>query len=98
VLWIGKKSRTYEKMKEIIHRQEDKIIFYICLGAAMGLLIFSAITPPPAIIDGSILTAVAELLGFAALGIVGKNLAMGKEVTVHHGETEVTIGEEDEEK
>lgn len=63
----------------------------------MGLLIFSAITPPPAIIDGSILTAVAELLGFAALGIVGKNLALGKEVTFTHGETEVKIGEEENE-
>jgi hypothetical protein len=50
------------------------------------------------VIDPSILKAVAELLGFAALGIVGKNLAMGKEVTFHHGETEVTIGEDDEEK
>lgn len=63
----------------------------------MGLLIFSAITPPPAIIDGSILTAVAELLGFAALGIVGKNLSLGKEVTFTHGETEVTIGENEDE-
>lgn len=63
----------------------------------MGLLIFSAITPPPAIIDGSILTAVAELLGFAALGIVGKNLSLGKEVTFTHGETEVTIGDNEDE-
>ena len=81
---------------EIIHKHEDKVIFYVCLGVAMGLLIFSAITPPPAIIDGSILTAVAELLGFAALGIVGKNLALGKEVTFTHGETEVTIGDNEE--
>jgi hypothetical protein len=84
-------------MDKIIHKHEDKVIFYVCLGAAMGLLIFSAITPPPAIIDGSILTAVAELLGFAALGIVGKNLALGKEVTFTPGETEVKIGEEENE-
>jgi hypothetical protein len=43
------------------------------------------------------LPAVAELLGFAALGIVGKNLALGKEVTFTHGETEVKIGEEENE-
>ena len=84
-------------MEKIIQKHEDKVIFYVCLGAAMGLLIFSAITPPPAIIDGSILTAVAELLGFAALGIVGKNLSLGKEVTFTHGETEVTIGENEDE-
>jgi hypothetical protein len=35
------------------------------------------------------------MLGFAALGIVGKNLALGKEVTFTHGETEVKIGDDD---
>lgn len=91
---------TFEKMKvkEIIHRQEDKVIFYICLGVAIALLATSFFLPPTGVIDPSILKAVAELLGFAALAIVGKNLAMGKEVTFHHGQTEVTIGEDDEEK
>lgn len=71
----------------------DKPIFYVCLGMAVALLIFGAITPPPAIIDGSILTAAAILLGFAALGIVGQNLANGKEATFTHGQTEITIGD-----
>lgn len=84
-------------MDKIIQKHEDKVIFYVCLGIAVALIVFGAITPPPAIIDGSILTAVAELLGFAALGIVGKNLALGKEVTFTHGETEVTIGDNEDE-
>lgn len=74
----------------------DKPIFYACLGIAVALLVFGAITPPPAIIDGSILTAAAILLGFAALGIVGQNLANGKEATFTHGQTEITIGDNDE--
>lgn len=74
-----------------IKKHADKYIFYTCLGVAIILLVFGAITPPPAIIDGSILTACAILLGFAALAIVGQNLADGKEVTWRHGETEVKI-------
>ena len=78
-------------------RHADKYIFYACLGITVVLLIFGAITPPPAIIDGSILTAAAILLGFAALGIVGQNLANGKEATFSHGQTEITIGDGDDE-
>lgn len=76
----------------------DKPIFYACLGIAVVLLIFGAITPPPAIIDGSILTAAAILLGFAALAIVGQNLANGKEATFTHGQTGITIGDGDDEQ
>lgn len=84
-------------MKDIIKKQEDKVIFYICLGVAVALLATSFFLPPTGVIDPSILKAVAELLGFAALAIVGKNLAMGKDVTFHHGQTEVTIGDNDNE-
>jgi hypothetical protein len=73
----------------------DKYIFFTCLGVAIILLVFGAITPPPAIIDGSILTACAILLGFAALGIAGQNLANGKDVTWSHGDTEVKIEDDD---
>ena len=76
----------------------DKPIFYACLAIAVILLVFGAITPPPAIIDGSILTAAAILLGFAALAIVGQNLANGKEATFTHGQTEITIGDGDDEQ
>lgn len=75
----------------------DKPIFYACLGIAVILLIFGAITPPPAIIDGSILTASAILLGFAALAIVGQNLANGKDATFKHGDTTITIEDDADE-
>lgn len=74
----------------------DKYIFYVCLAAAIALFVFGAITPPPGIIDGSLLTAGAILLGFAALGIAGQNLANGKEATFTHGQTEITIGDGDD--
>lgn len=84
-------------MKQIIQKQEDKVVFYICLVTAIILLGVSFALPPTGVIDPSILKAVAELLGFAALAIIGKNLAMGKEVTYKHGDTEVTIGDNDNE-
>lgn len=74
--------------------QVDKYIFYVCLGMAIVLLCTSFFLPPTGVIDASVLKAVAELLGFAALAIVGKNLADGKEVSFHHGQTEVTISDE----
>ena len=79
-----------------LNNQPDKIIFWVCLLLAAGLFIGSFFCPPVGSIDGSVLKAGAELLAFAALGIVGKNLAEGKRVTFEHGETEVTIGDDEE--
>lgn len=89
--------KTYERMKNIIKKQEDKVIFYICLIVAIAVGATSFFLPPTGVIDPSCLKFIALLLGFAALGIVGKNLSLGKEVTFTHGETEVTIGENEDE-
>jgi hypothetical protein len=76
-------------------RHADKYIFFVCLGMAILLFVGGFFCPPMGSIDGSILTAAGVLLGFAALGVAGQNLANGKEVTFQHGETEVTIGDDD---
>lgn len=78
-------------------KHEDKAIFYVCLTVAIVLLLVSFFVPPTGVIDPSVLKAAAILLGFAALGIVGKNLSDGKEVTFSHGETEVTISDKEDE-
>lgn len=77
-------------------KQVDKYIFITCLVISIALFIGGFFCPPMGVIDGSVLTAGGILLGFAALGIAGQNLADGKEVVFHHGDTEVTIGEENE--
>ena len=82
-------------MAKIIQKHEDKVIFYICLSVAIIVGAISFFLPPTGVIDPSCLKFIALMLGFAALGIVGKNLSMGKEVTFTHGETEVKIGDED---
>lgn len=83
-------------MSKIIHKHEDKVIFYVCLSVAIVLLLVSFFVPPTGVIDPSVLKAAAILLGFAALGIAGKNLSLGKDVTFSHGDTEVTIGDKEE--
>lgn len=77
-------------------KREDKWIFYACLTVSIAMLIVSFFLPPTGVIDPSVLKAAAILLGFAALGIAGKNLADGKDVTFTHGDTEVTIGDKEE--
>lgn len=83
-------------MKKTKHA--DKYIFYFCLGIAVALFVFGALCPPIGVIDNSILKAGGILLGFAALGVAGQNLANGKGVTFSHGETEVTIDDDDDEQ
>ena len=88
--------RLNRKMTNIIQKHEDKVIFYICLATAIVVGAVSFFLPPTGVIDPSCLKFIALLLSFAALGIVGKNLALGKEVTFTHGETEVKIGENED--
>ena len=66
----------------------------------MAVLLFVGgfFCPPIGVIDGSVLTAAGILLGFAALGVAGQNLANGKDVIFHHGQTEITIGDDNEEE
>lgn len=50
------------------------------------------------VIDGSVLKAGGILLGFATLAVAGQNLANGKDVIFSHGETEVTIKDDEDDK
>lgn len=82
----------------ISKKHADKYIFYVCLAAAIIVGVVSFVLPPTGIIDPSVLKFIALLLGFAALGIAGQNLANGKDVTFTHGDTEVAIGDNDDDK
>ena len=79
-------------------KHADKYIFYICLAMAILLFVGGFFCPPMGVIDGSVLKATGILFGFAALAVVGQNLANGKDVKFTHGDTEVTIGEDDDEQ
>lgn len=76
-------------------RHADKYIFIVCLISALGLYIGSFFCPPMGEIHPSILKAGASLLGFAALAVIGQNLANGKDVTFRKDDIDIKIGEED---
>lgn len=76
----------------------DKHIFFICMVISIALFIGGFFCPPMGQIDGSVLTAGGILFGFAALGVVGQNIANGKDVVFKKGDVEVTVGDETESK
>lgn len=75
-----------------------KNVFLFCVLVSAGLIIASFITPPMWIIDGSILAAVGELFGFAALGEVAAAIERGHSASISHGNTTIEIKKEDEEE
>lgn len=78
------------------HKHVDKYIFFVCLGFALALFVGGFFCPPMGVIDGSVLKAAGILLGFATLGVAGQNLANGKDITFKHGDTSVTVNDEEE--
>ena len=74
----------------------DKYIFFICLIISIALFIGGFFCPPMGQIDGSVLTAGGILFGFAALGVVGQNIANGKDVIFKKGDAEITVGDVNE--
>ena len=51
-------------------RAKKTIPFWICLIVSIGLIVAGFCVPPMGIIDGSVLTAVGILFGFASLAQV----------------------------
>lgn len=74
-----------------------KNVFLMCLIVALGLIITSFFIPPLAVVDGSVLAAVGEIFGFAALGEVAAAIERGHTASISHGNTTIEIKKEDEE-
>lgn len=69
--------------------------FWVCLAVSIALIVGGFFVPPLSKIDGSILTAVGELFGFATLEVVYHAIKKGVDARVRHGNTEVTVGDID---
>lgn len=74
--------------------KEHSIVFWCCFVVSVGLMVVGFFTPPQGEIDGSVLKASGILFGFAALGQLPK-LIKGRSVELKHGETKVTLGDDD---
>ena len=78
---------------------KSNLFFWLFSSIGLLLIIIAFFIPPAAYIDSSVLIAVGEINGFAALGAVIKAIDKGRSATFHHNNTELTInGDEDEEE
>lgn len=77
---------------------KSTILFTITLFTAIALFVGGFFVPPMGAIDGSILKAAGELLGFAALAQIPIIVHKGADVTIQHGNTSVTVSNPDGEE
>ena len=71
--------------------------FWLFSTIGLLLIIIAFFIPPAAYIDSSVLIAVGEINGFAALGAVIKAIDNGGSATFHHNNTELTINSNEDE-
>ena len=84
------------KRVAICKMQWHMVAFVVCLVVSIGLIVGGFFVPPTGVIDGSVLTGVGELFGFAALAQIHSLVARGKGVKIQHGATSVSVGDEDD--
>ena len=77
---------------------QSNLFFWLFSGIGLLLIIIAFFIPPAAYIDSSVLIAVGEINGFAALGAVIKAVDKGVDATFQKGDTSVTITNNDEDE
>ena len=74
----------------------SQFTFAICFFVSVGLMIGGFFVPPMGVIDGSVLTAVGELLLFPTLLYAYRALKLGYEVKFQKGETSIEVHKNEE--
>lgn len=87
-----------DKLNRFFGDRFHKNVFLVCLITSVGLIIASFFIPPLAVVDGSVLAAVGELFGFAALGEVAAAVERGHTASISHGNTTIEIKKEEEDE
>jgi len=72
----------------------SRLTFMICFFVSVGLIVGGFFVPPMGVIDGSVLTAVGELLLFPTLLYGFRAVEMGLKVKFQKGETSITVHKE----
>ena len=83
----------FDKMNKKFGFGRTILITTIILSAI--LFIGGFLAPPLGVIDGSVLTAVGELIGICALAQATSMIKHGKDVTFKHGNTTLSVGDND---
>ena len=69
----------------------SRFTFVICFFISVGLIIGGFFVPPMGVIDGSVLTAVGELLLFPTLLYAYRALELGYKVKFQKAETSIEV-------
>ena len=72
-----------------------RIVTAICFVISMLLIVAGFLLPPMGMIDGSVLTAVGELLLFPVIIYGFRAIELGLEVKIQKGDTSVEIHKDD---
>lgn len=80
---------------KIIYENLDHTAFWVCLVISIALIVTSFFIPPLAVIDSSVLAAVGELFAFGSLAAVIVAIKKGRDISISHGQTNVSINSDD---
>ena len=81
--------------KFVKERLMSSLSFWVCLITSLVLIGLGFVVPPMGNIDGSVLTAVWELFGFATLAVVADAVHEGYDAKVTHGNTTIEVTNDD---
>lgn len=74
----------------------SRITFSVCFFVSVGLIIAGFFVPPMGVIDGSVLTAIGELLLFPTLLYAYRAIELGLSVKFQKGDTSVEISQHEQ--
>ena len=74
----------------------SRITFAVCIFVSVGLIIAGFFVPPMGVIDGSVLTAIGELLLFPTLLYAYRAIELGLSVMFQKGDTSVEISQHEQ--
>lgn len=69
-------------------------VFYLTLGTSIFLIGAGFLIPPTGVIDGSVLTAVGELLMFSVVARIPEAIKAGRNIKLQKGDSSVEITSE----
>lgn len=76
----------------------SRFTFVVCFFVSVGLIIGGFFVPPIGIIDGSVLTAIGELLMFPTLLYAFRALELGYKFKLQKGDMSVEVHKHDKTK
>ena len=80
-----------KKNQDITRSTICRVIFVVCLATSVMLIVAGFIVPPMGEIDGSVLTAVGELLLFPTIAYGARAIELGYDFKINKNDTNIEI-------